>query len=97
MRELAPAARGGQEVAYSSPLAEYCTVILQPGRFVFKSAQITKSVASNTTSEVFACNIFSESSTGRWAELLLPCCPSKQGELPENMLQNLFLNLPPRL
>ena len=40
--------------------------------------------------------MFSESSTGSWAELQLPCCPSKQGELPENMLQNLFLNLPPQ-
>ena len=38
------------------------------------------------------CNMFSESSTGRWAELQLPCCPRKQGEFPENMLQNLFLH-----
>ena len=30
--------------------------------------------------------MFSESSTGRWA----PCCPSKQGELAENILQNHF-------
>ena len=30
------------------------------------------------------CNMFSESFTGSWAELQLPCCPSKQGELPEN-------------
>ena len=42
------------------------------------------------------CNMFSESSTGSWAELQLPCCPSKQGELQENMLQNLFLKLPPQ-
>ena len=42
------------------------------------------------------CNMFSESSTGSWDELQLPCCPSKQGELPENMLQSLFLNLPPQ-
>ena len=42
------------------------------------------------------CNMFSESSTGSWAELHLPCRPSKQGELPENMLQNLLLNLPPQ-
>ena len=41
------------------------------------------------------CNMFSASSTGSWADLQLPCCPSKQGELPENMLQNLLLNLPP--
>ena len=27
------------------------------------------------------CNMFSESSTGSWATLQLPCCPSKQGEL----------------
>ena len=40
--------------------------------------------------------MFSESSTGSWAELQLPSCPSKQGELLENMLQNLFLNLPPQ-
>jgi len=40
--------------------------------------------------------MFSESSTGSWAELQLPCCLSKKGELPENMLQNLFLNLPPQ-
>ena len=42
------------------------------------------------------CNMFSDSSTGSWAELQLPCCPSKQGELPENILQNLFLNRPPQ-
>ena len=42
------------------------------------------------------CNMFSESSTGSLAELQLPCCLSKQGELPENMLQNLFLNLLPQ-
>ena len=35
------------------------------------------------------CKMFSESSPGRWAVLQLPCCPSQQGELPENMLQNL--------
>ena len=40
--------------------------------------------------------MFSESSTGSWAELQLPCCRSKQGELPENMLQHLLLNLPPQ-
>ena len=40
--------------------------------------------------------MFSESSTGSCAELQLPCCPIKQGELPENMLQNLFLNLSPQ-
>ena len=40
--------------------------------------------------------MFSESSTGSWAELQLQCSPSKQGELPVNMLQNLFLNLPPQ-
>ena len=40
--------------------------------------------------------MFSESYTGSWAELQLPCCPSKQGELPENMLQNLLRNLPPQ-
>ena len=42
------------------------------------------------------CNMFSESSTGSWAELQLAGCPSKQGELPENMLQNLLLNLLPQ-
>ena len=42
------------------------------------------------------CNMFSESSTGSWAELQLPCSPSKQGELLDNMLQNLSLNLPPQ-
>ena len=39
------------------------------------------------------CILFSEISTGRWAVLQLLCCPSKQGELPENILQNLFHNL----
>ena len=42
------------------------------------------------------CNMSSESSTGSWAELQLPCCPSKEGELPENMLQNLLLYLLPQ-
>ena len=40
--------------------------------------------------------MFSERSTDSWAELQLPGCPSKQGELSENMLQNLLLNLPPQ-
>ena len=42
------------------------------------------------------CNMFSESSTGNWAELQLPCCTSKKGELPENILQHLLHNLPPQ-
>ena len=42
------------------------------------------------------CNMFSESCTGSWAELNIPCYPCKQGKLPENMLRNLFLNLPPQ-
>ena len=29
--------------------------------------------------------LFSEISTGHWAVLQLPCCPSKQGELSENI------------
>ena len=41
------------------------------------------------------CNMLSESSTGIWAELQLPCCPSKQGELLENILQNLRNKWPP--
>ena len=35
------------------------------------------------------CKLFSESSTGRWAILQLPCCPSRQGEILEKILQNL--------
>ena len=42
------------------------------------------------------CNMFSRSFTDHWAELQLPCCPSKQGGFPENILQNIFLNLPPQ-
>ena len=34
------------------------------------------------------CKMFSESSTGRWAVLQLPCCQSKQWKLSENILQN---------
>ena len=34
--------------------------------------------------------MFSDSSTGSWAELQLPCCPSKQGKLPKIMLQKPF-------
>ena len=41
------------------------------------------------------CNMLSESSTGIWAELQLPCCPSKQGELLANLLQNLRNKWPP--
>ena len=40
--------------------------------------------------------MFSVSSTGSWAELQLPCSLSKEGELSEDMLQNLFYNLPPQ-
>ena len=31
------------------------------------------------------CKMFSESSTGSWAELQLPCCPCKEGELLHNL------------
>ena len=73
--------------------AKYSEIVLLGGVFV----------ASNSTfwggrlRKMF-CSMFSESSTGSWAELQLPCCPSKQGELPENMLQNLLhnLQLPPQ-
>ena len=41
------------------------------------------------------CEMFIESSTGRSAVLQLPCCPSKQRELSENVLQNLRNKLPP--
>ena len=37
---------------------------------------------------------FSESSTGCWAVLQMPCCLSKQGELSENIKQNIFYKLP---
>ena len=39
------------------------------------------------------CKMFSESSPGRWAVLRLLCCPSKPGELSENILPNLFHSL----
>ena len=35
-----------------------------------------------------------ESESGRWAVMQLPCCPLKQGELSENLLQNLRDKLP---
>ena len=41
--------------------------------------------------------MFSESYTGSWAVLQLPCCPSKQGGLLENILQNLRNKWPPHL
>ena len=41
------------------------------------------------------CKLFSESSTGCWAILQLPCCPTKQGEFLENILQNLRNKWPP--
>ena len=37
------------------------------------------------------CNMFSDCSTGSWAELQLPCCPSKEGELPEKHVTEPFL------
>ena len=40
--------------------------------------------------------MFSESSTGSWAALQLSCCPSKQGKLSENILQNIQNKLPPQ-
>ena len=63
---------------------------LQGGAYLIKIYSLGRQVEENV------CNIFSESSTGSWAELQLPCCPSKQEELSENMLQNLFHNLPPQ-
>ena len=41
------------------------------------------------------CKLFSENSSGSWAVLELPCSPSKQGELLENILQNLRNKWPP--
>ena len=41
------------------------------------------------------CKLFSDSSTVCWAILQLPCCPSKQGELLKNTLQNLWNKWPP--
>ena len=43
------------------------------------------------------CKLFSDNSTGRWVVLQLPCCPNKQGELSENILQNLRNKFRPRL
>ena len=43
------------------------------------------------------CNMFSESSTGSWAELQLPCCPSKQGELPKIYNKTFYTPCRPRL
>ena len=40
--------------------------------------------------------MFSGSSTGRGAVLQLLCCPSKQGGLSENILQDIFPNLTPQ-
>ena len=40
--------------------------------------------------------MFSKSSIGCWSVLQLPCCPSKQGELTENILQHFFYKLPPQ-
>ena len=40
-----------------------------------------------------SCKMFSESSTGCWAVLQMPCYLSKQGELSDSILQNLFNNL----
>ena len=42
------------------------------------------------------CKMFSEIYTGCRAVLQLQCCPSKQGEFSENILQNLFHNLTPQ-
>ena len=41
------------------------------------------------------CKLFSERSTGCWAILQLPCFPSKQGELSDNIVQNLRNKWPP--
>ena len=43
------------------------------------------------------CNMFSESSTGNWAELQLPCFPSKQGELPDIWYNTFYTTCRPRL
>ena len=43
------------------------------------------------------CNMFSVSSTGSWAELQLPCCPSKQGELPKIYNKTFYTPCRPRL
>ena len=48
-----------------------------------------------TSSEGFVTS-FLRFPPGRWATLELLCRPSKQGELPENILQNLRNKLPPQ-
>ena len=42
------------------------------------------------------CKMFSESFLGCQAVLQLTCCPSRQGELSENILQSLFNKLSPQ-
>ena len=39
------------------------------------------------------CNMFSEKSTGSWAELQLTCCPSEQGEPSSTCRPRLYLNV----
>ena len=87
---------GGHDVYYASGTGivrfPASGVVLTPGTLkVSHSATVWGGRLRKTF-----CNMFSESSTGSWAELQLPCCPSMQGELPENMLQNLSHNLPPQ-
>ena len=41
-------------------------------------------------------HVFKKSTSGHWYVLQLLCSPSKQGELSENILQNLFHNLTPQ-
>ena len=43
------------------------------------------------------CNIFSESSTGSWAELQLPYCPSMQGNFQKTCYKTYFSTCCPRL
>ena len=101
-----PTDDGGEEVGSLQSRANLCAKKRSRVSFhirLYKEVQVDLTPESRNISTVWGgrlcerfCNMFSESSTGSWAELQLLCFPSKQGELPENMLQNLLHNLPPQ-
>ena len=77
----------------------HCPTLLHRGVcFVFRNNLLsfywfTLEVEHRYRSWEMFCKMFSESSPGRWAVLQLPCCPSKEGELSENIIQNLSHDL----
>jgi len=95
--EVSEKVLGRKEKKLKDSYHYYYRVIRQVVRYLLLTSKQTFHHSTGWGGHLFQslCKLFSESSPGPWAALQLPCCPSKQGELLENILQNLWNKWPP--